>query len=156
MTAKKLLAAALAGMMLLAGCSARGGAAAANVNPAAAAEAILSEVTFRDSLVKAEDGAAESFYRLDDTIADYAIHISGSGATAEEVAVLKVAEGASTDDAKAIIEKRVEDLKFKFEDYVPEEMVKLNDPVIVTGGDVVILVLADDTAAAKKAAEAQL
>lgn len=158
MTVKTLLGTALAAALLFTGCSSQGGSAEAkNVEPAAAADAILNEVEFRDSLVKAEDGAAEGLgYRLDDTIADYAIYISGSGATAEEIAVLKVAEGAGTDDAKKILEKRVEDLKFRFEDYVPEEMVKLNDPVIVTGGNVAILVLADDSAAAKKAAEAQL
>lgn len=140
--------------LLFSGCGGgQGGESVVQVNPDTAAQAILNEVTFRDTLVKAEDGAADSFYKLDDSVAGYAIYISGSGATAEEIAVLEVEEGYSLSDVQAILDKRVETLKRQFVDYVPEEMVKLEDPVIVAKGNVAILVLADDSAAAKKAVD---
>jgi hypothetical protein len=147
----RLAACFLAATILLGGCA--NSSSSEPIDPDTAAESILAAVTFRDSLVKAEDGAAESFYTIDDTITGYAIYISGSGATAEEVAVLTVDDTANLDAARAIIDKRVEDLIFRFEDYVPGEMVKLEEPVIVEGGNAIALVLADDTAAAKDAAE---
>lgn len=122
-----------------------------DIQPDAAAQTILEQVPFRDTLVKAEGGAEENLYRLDDSIADYAIYVSGSGATAEEVAVLKLAEGATADDAREIIENRIEKLTVSFQDYVPGELVKLQDPVIAEQGNAVILVLSDDNDAAQAA-----
>lgn len=136
-------------LLLVTGCASRGGEAV-DIDPAAAAQTILDNVAFKDTLVKAEDGAAEMYYKLDDTITDYTIYISGSGATAEEIAVLKTASADDAKKAESIVNARIEDLKFRFEDYVPAEMVKLGDPVIVRKGNAVILVIADDAAAAKK------
>lgn len=150
----RALAALTALLLLLAGCGASGGSQATELEPDAAAQSILENVTFRDTLVKAEGGAAENYYRLSGDVAAYAIYVSGSGATAEEIAVLKAADPAQLDAVKAIAEKRVENLKFQFENYVPQEMVKLGDPVLISRGDVVILVIADDSSQAQKAVDA--
>lgn len=150
-TCKKILLAltALAVALTAAGCSSRGGAVA-DINPDAAAQTILEQVEFQAELTKADQGAAENYYKLDDTVVEYAIYINSGTVPAEEVAVIKVKDEASRESAEKIINKRLEDLRFQFEDYHPEELVKINDPVIVSKGDAVILVLADDTAAAKK------
>jgi hypothetical protein len=136
--------------LLLAGCSSRG-ADQETPPPDTVAQAVLDQVTFRDSLIKAEGDVAANYYKLDDTILEHAIYISGSGATAEEVAVLKVADTKDLEDAKAILEKRIEELKLRYESYVPAEMVKLGSPVMITQGDLAILVLADDQSAAEEA-----
>ena len=141
---KKILLIIAIVTLVFAGCST---APAVEIIPADAAEIILSEVTFRDSLVEAKGDVAKEWYSLDDKVTDFAIYISGSGATAEEIAVIKSSDLKS---AQATAEKRIEDLKFRYEDYVPTEMIKLNDPVIVTKGGVVILVLADDSANAQR------
>lgn len=132
-------------VLIFAGCGSR---PAETVVPADAAKAILSEVTFRDSLMEAKGDIARDWYDLDDKVSEFSIYISGSGATAEEIAVIKTSDVKT---AKATVEKRVSDLKLNFEDYVPAEMTKLSDPVIVTRGDVVFLVTCDDSAQAQKA-----
>lgn len=147
--------ATLSAVLLLAGCSSSP-AAPVDVDPQQAANTILDSVEFRDTLVEADAGVAESQYRLDDSIESYSIWISGSGGTAEEIAVLKTSASASTEDARAILNKRIDELKFRFENYVPKEMVKLQDPVIVENGNIIILILADDATAAKKSAESIL
>jgi hypothetical protein len=144
----RILAVALAALLLLAGC---GGPETTDIIPADAAAAILEAVAFRDTLVEAEGDVAKEWYDLDENVSDFAIYISGSGATAEEVAVIKTSNLAA---AEATVKKRVEDLIFRFKDYVPAEMTKLNDPVIVSKADIVILILADDLAAAQAAADA--
>lgn len=151
---KKLSALVVTAALLFAGCSGGKDKTVVDVKPDDAAASLVEAVQFKDTLVKAEGGAAEMYYRLDDNVAEYAIYVSGSGGTAEEVAVLKMKDPAKLKEGQAIIEKRVDDLKFRFEDYVPEEMVKLGAPVIVAKGDVVVLVVADDAAAAKKAVDA--
>jgi hypothetical protein len=148
----KLLLLGVVFAVMLAGCSERGAATDKETPPPdTVAQAVLDSVTFRDSLIKAEGDVAANYYKLDDTIIEHAIYISGSGATAEEIAILKVADQEDLENAKAILEKRIENLKLQFESYVPGEMVKLENPVILTEGDLAILVLADDQAAAETA-----
>lgn len=143
---KRLLISLLTLTLLLAGCG--GGKAIETVVPGDAAKAILSGVTFRDTLVEATGDVVKNWYSFDDKVKDFAVYIGGSGATAEEIAVIRTSDVKT---AKATVEKRIEDLKFNFENYVPAEMTKLNDPVVVTRGDVVFMVLCDDTAEAQKA-----
>lgn len=138
---------ALLTAVLLAGC---GGGAQVNIVPADAAKSILDNVTFRDSLVEAQGDLAKEWYAFDDKVTDYAVYVSGSGATAEEIAVIKTTD---TKTARQTVEKRVEDLKFRFENYVPAEMTKLNSPVIVEKSGVVVLVIADDATEAQKAVD---
>lgn len=143
---KTVLAVGAIALVMLAGCGGK-----ADIEPDAAAQTIQEKVEFKDSLVKADDAAAAVFYRLDDTITDYAIYISGTGASAEEIAVLKVADSADLETAEAIVNKRLEDLTFNFKNYRPEEMTKLENPVIIAQNNVVVFVVAEDTAAATKA-----
>ena len=148
---KKILVMLFAVAVLFTGCSEK--KEALNIVPEDAAQTILENVTFRDMLLKAEGDVVSNYYTLDDSIAEHAVYVSGSGATAEEVAVLKVTDPAKLSDAKAILEKRVEELKRRFADYVPAEMTKLENPVLVTQGDVAVLILADDADQAKKVAD---
>lgn len=141
----RLLALALAAALLMAGC----GDKATDIVPADAAEKILSEVGFRDTLIEAEGEVAGEWYDFDGSVTDYAVYISGSGATAEEIAVIK---SSDLKTARATVDERVEDLIFRFESYVPGEMEKLNDPVIAEKGDIIILILSDDREAAHAAA----
>jgi hypothetical protein len=144
----RFLSLALAALLLLAGC---GGPETTDIVPAVAAAGILEAVAFRDTLVEAEGDVAKEWYELDENVSDFAIYISGSGATAEEIAVIKTSDIST---AEAAVKKRVDDLIFRFKDYVPGEMTKLNDPVIVSKADIVILILADDLTAAQAAADA--
>lgn len=132
-------------LLILTGC---GGKTDETVVPADAASSILNTVSFRDTLLEAGGDLARDWYNLDDKVSEFSIYISGSGATAEEIAVIKTADVKT---AKATVEKRVSDLKLNFENYVPAEMTKLSDPVIVTRGDVVFLVICDDPSQAQKA-----
>jgi hypothetical protein len=148
----KLLLICLLLAVILSACAGRGTTTDKETPPPdTVAQAVLDNVTFRDSLIKAEGDVAANYYKLDDTIIEHAIYISGSGATAEEIAILKVADPEDVEAAKAILEKRIENLQLQFESYVPGEMVKLENPVLLTQGDLAILVLADDQTAAESA-----
>lgn len=139
----------LAAVLLLGGCG--GKATNVDIVPADAAAAIVEQVSFTDTLVEAEGDVAKNFYPLDDRITDYAVYISGSGSTASEVAVLKVADAANAAHAEEIVRSRLDTLVAMFENYRPDEMVKLQNPLIETRNNVVYFVTADDTAQAREA-----
>jgi len=136
-----------AGALLLAGCAGRQ-KNDIDISPAQAAQAIAEGVEFTDTLILAEGDVANGYYLLDDTVTDYAVYISGSGATAQEVAVLKVADAADAGHAEEIVRDRLERLKTMFENYRPDEMAKLQSAVVEVRGNVVYFVCSDDSAKA--------
>ena len=92
---------------------------------------------------KVGDTLAISNYNLDTGyVLSASLFVSG-GSTAEEVAVFEVKSESDTEKLVKLIKTRVENKKKDFENYMPAEMTKLNNPYIVTKGNIVVLCLAD-------------
>lgn len=143
-------------MLLICATGCQGGGSDGTPPADTIAQSILEQLTFRTTMTKVEGALAENYYQLDSAITEYAIYLCGNGETAEEVAVFKVSDKKNLSLAQDAIDKRLEDQRFRYESYIPTEMVKLNDPVIVTKDDTIVLVLADDRTAAEKAVSAAL
>lgn len=104
---------------------------------------ILSKPFFKDNLSRVSDALIVSSYNIDgDYVRSAALFMSG-GSTAEEVAVFETDSLKNADKLKKLIKKRVENKKKDFENYLPQEMPKLNNPLIVQKGKVVVLVISD-------------
>ena len=100
---------------------------------------------FKDELVEVNENALENLYGLTSAeVADYKAYTSGTMSTAEEVAVF-VAQDGKVDTVKQAVETRVQDQKSAYQDYRPEEMTKLNSAIVREKGNVVVLVVADET-----------
>lgn len=145
----------LSALVFLAGCSGKT-AEGTDIDPEAAAGSLVESVTFKDNLVVADAASAETFYKLDDKVDSYCVYVSGSGATAEEVAVIKMKDAADANEALVFFEARRADLIARFQDYAPAEMAKLQNPALAVKGPVAIMVLADDLDQAQSAADAVL
>ena len=112
------------------------------------ADAIYSTQNFQDTLNAIDSDMLGDYYRIDAAdLTDSKVYVSGSFSTAEEIAVFQASSSDAVENIKKAIDTRLEDLKLAFENYVPGEMTKINDPVLITKGTTVVLVLADDTAA---------
>ena len=112
------------------------------------ADAIYSTQTFQDTLNAIDADMLGDYYRIDAAdLTDSKVYVSGSFSTAEEIAVFQASSSDAVENIKKAIDTRLEDLKLAFENYVPEKKTKINDPVLITKGTTVVLVLADDTAA---------
>lgn len=150
---KKLAALLLLTTLLFTGCGKNAGGASINVKDIA--EKTVAAGGFTDELVALTDTTLPASYTtLDlDKVAEYAVHVSGTMGTPEEVAVIRAKSEADLPDVKAAVERRLEDLKLNFEDYRPEEMPKIESAVLITRGDCVLLAVAPDAAAAKAALE---
>lgn len=140
---KGILGIALIVAIVASGCSS-GGDTVKDIDLNKLADDIMSGVEFTDELVKLSDNAVEDFYSLPDgSVKSYIIYKSASGATAEEFALFDAGDPKNVDSIKSSVDERIEDLKFGFEGYVPEEMKKLGDAVIFTKGKYVFLGICD-------------
>lgn len=110
---------------------------------------LADNIEFKDYMSKVDNDIFFSLFNLDEQMVDDAVLYSSTGATAEEVAVIKAADGKAEDVVKAC-EGRIQAQKEGFENYVPEELEKLSKPVILTFGNTVIYVVCDDSDAAEK------
>ena len=158
MKTKKILCTLMAVMCIgtaaLTGCgSDSDSSTASSANSAAAAQTNESvDVTaVADKLAELDEAKIEKIIGISaDSYTKAKVYVSSSGGTAEEIDCF---EAKDADSAKAIADTltaRVESQKKVFENYVPEEMTKLNDPVLVTNGNYVYLCLSNDNDKAKE------
>ncbi len=134
-------------VLVAAGCSSSQPAA---LDVQQTADKLAQEVSFQDQLTKMDQDAALKLYDLTaDDVEAVSLYV-GTGATAEEISVW---QGKDADAAKKIqdaVNTRIENQKESFVDYNPEEMPKLENPVVVAKGNYVVLCLSGDNENAKK------
>lgn len=132
--------------ILMAGCSKTKDGMDENIvmDVATLADQLKEGITFKDDMSLLEDDIFSMVYNIDmGDIVNKKIYLS-AGATAEEIAVIEGKDSESVGRIVDGLEQKIEDQKVNFESYVPEEMKKLEDPVLVKEGNYVILCISDD------------
>lgn len=129
-----------------------GDKAQGDIDVAAAAQQAKDAGGYTDELIQLTDETILSSYALLDTqkLESYAVYVSGTMGTPEEVAVLT---GKSDEDVAGIlaaVQRRVEDLTINFEDYRPDEMPKIQNAVIVEKGRTVLFAICPEHDAVQK------
>lgn len=111
--------------------------------------------TFNQKFVPVTGTLVENYYPgLSDISENYRIDISDSGGWgAEEIAIIQVKSGSSVDEALNLINSRLERQRASFDGYVQEEFDKLNQAVVVSQGDVAIMIVSADSAQAQTIAD---
>jgi hypothetical protein len=110
---------------------------------------LTSEITYDDELSEIDLETAKNIYELGEAeITDSSIYVS-SGATAEEIAVISCKDSNSAKIVEEAFETRVENQKISFQDYVPEELKKLDKAVIIKKGNYVVFSVSNDDTKAK-------
>ena len=140
------IAAVLAAFMLILGGCSKGGVA--DVDPVQLADDLKTSLTFQDEMTAATDTVRDRLYGLESEDLEAGKVYLSTGATAEEVAVFKATSEEAAQRIYEAAQDRVESQKAAFEDYVPAEMTKLENPVLVKEGYVVVLCIVDDASAA--------
>ena len=113
----------------------------------------LAALSYDDNIAEVDLDTAKMFLNLDgiDIVESYVYE--SSGATAEEIVVLKCADAANASKAKDIFAQRIEEQTENFTDYVPEELPKLKDAVVVVNGEYAVLSVSKDASKAKEIVE---
>ena len=97
------------------------------------ADEIKNKIVFKDELQEIDDmDILQNIYTEinPDYISEFSVYTSASGATAEEIAVFKINDLTYSDDIKEIFVQRKTDQISSFENYIPEEVYKLENSVI--------------------------
>lgn len=146
-------------VMALAGCQSGPGSAGEPAKEPSAEEVVTAVADALDlpesGMTMLETDKIFDLYSLDrEKTADAAAYIDGSRSTACEVTVIKVKDAADVQMAQKAADVRIEDQTFSYQNYNPEQMVKIEGAVVYTKGNYVILVMADDTSKVKETFEA--
>ena len=129
-----------------------GGEAAAAERKAASAYAddLFNGITYIDQLNPLSPEMVEKVYGISaDKYTDGKVYVGGVS-TAEEIACFDAVDEAAAADIKAACEARIQAQIKAVEGYNPDELTKLNDPVLVVSGNSVYMCLSNDNAKAKE------
>ena len=135
-------------LLVLTGC---GKNEAKDVDPSVLADTLRNAITFQDELEAVDAAAMGRMYEVDEADIEAFKVYTGTGATAEEIAVFKAKDEQAAGRIYQAMQTRVENQKAAFENYNPNEMKKLQDPLVRKTGVTVVLCVSDDTPAAEKA-----
>ena len=138
---------ALAMVFALAGC---GADKAKPIDTAALAGQLVEAASFGEPMNALDSAVALGLYGAGEgvTVTAYA----GTGATAEEAAVFDCGSAEAAEALKASLEQRNEVRISQYADYDPEEVPKLENALIISGGQYVVLLVAQDQSGAAKIA----
>lgn len=146
-TAVVVLAAVLL-MVLTAGCGSEdGGDNLCGQAVAAAAEKMGEDTALDASAVYGEETYDDNFERLYnfsiDLAADGAIAYSSSGSAADEISLIKAADSGDVSKIKKYLEARLEQRLHDFQNYMPEEVSKIENGKVVVMKQYVFLIISD-------------
>ena len=127
-----------------------------SVDASQIAKDLAEEITYEDQLSSVDLDTAKMFLNLADVEVTESYFYESSGATAEEIVVLVCKDSDSAAKAKVAFEQRVEEQTENFTDYVPKEVPKLKDAVIITSKEYAILSVSGDSSKAKDIIESAL
>lgn len=129
----------------LSACGGGGGDPSAAFDPSADAQTLLeTSGVFGETLEAIDQATACALYGIDEaTVTSSAVYVS-PGTTAEELAIFAFSSSEDAETATTALGYRVEDRKEELEDYLPDELPKLDKAVVETRGASVLLVIAAD------------
>lgn len=143
-------AAILMALTLFSGCS-QTGSKTITAPTDEVAQKLMDSLSFEYPLNQLPEDAANRLYKLDgEILEEQAVYVGTGGALADEVSVWRVKDEKDAKTVQEAAEKRVENQKISFKDYVPEEMPKLEKAVIQVDGDTIILCVSSDPEKAKE------
>ncbi len=104
--------------------------------------------TWGDELMLLDPAVIPNLYEVGEgNVAEIFVYSSSTMSTAEEVAIFMAEDEESVAYIEEMIDLRLQSLQFAFEDYIPEEMPKIENAKVITNGLYVALIVADDTSA---------
>ena len=101
---------------------------------------VINVAEFRDELEELDDTVLTNIYttiQLDD-IERYKVYVNSTSAKAEELAIFEAKDEAKAENILTSVNERIEDLKFGFEGYLPEELKYIENAVVKKEGKYVM------------------
>lgn len=119
--------------------------AGAEIDVKTVAADIKKEGIFKDQLAEIDpDIAINRIYHLDSAKLESYSFYTNTGATAEEIAVIKVNDESYLKNIENSFNNRIDDQKDACRDYLPDEVTKLDKAVVKVSGPYAIFVVSED------------
>lgn len=107
-------------------------------------DSISKAVTF-DTFLKGDDKILKELYNINPEDAkDYNLYVASQNILINEILIIEMKDADKVADAKEKIEKRVEDLKKLYKDYLPEQYKLTEDMIYETHGNTIIMAITSD------------
>ena len=128
---------------------------AAAVDVTKVADRLLNEIKYDDKLAEAEKESIDVIYPglPKDKIKAMKIYVSSSGGTSEEIAAFEADDEETAKEIETKLNERVEAQKTSFKNYVPEELKRLENALVIRKGNYVYLSVSGDPDKAKSIIE---
>ncbi len=154
---KKLITVLLAvSLLLLAGCGGKSDAKALDLEAFTAD--VLKTVEYDDELIALSEKNVANYYKKlpSSGVAAYKIYVSATSGTTNELAVFQCENANAVSAVKEAVEARLQMQRENYENYIPAEVSRLDDALIKTSGNYVLLSVSPDNDAVDAAFKAAL
>lgn len=140
-----LLLAAVCAAFLLTACGKSGGSSKeVSVDVAALADELNKDTVTTDTLSETKSDMLSSIYFFEDGQITESKAYMSSGATADEIAVVKCKDADTTGDVEKLFQTRVKNQSDLYATYKAEESDKLKGAIVKSAGAYTVLVVCDD------------
>lgn len=119
------------------------GCAKKEIDMVALTEDLLNNGTYAEELTEVNSKITEKRYAMSDDDIEDVIAYCGTNAVVDEIAVFKAKD---VDSVSEKVAEHIESQKKLFKDYRPDEVPKLDDCVVETAGDYVVVCISADNA----------
>ncbi len=109
------------------------------------ASKILQSGAFEDELIKVDSEMILKDYNFTADEVEEFVSYQGSGATSEEIVILKVKDKSNLNSIKDKINARIEERKEAFQSYLPKEVGKIDNNILRVEGNYVIFCVSNDS-----------
>ena len=109
------------------------------------ASKILQSGAFEDELIKVDSEMIMKDYNFTADEVEEFVSYQGSGATSEEIVILKVKDKSNLNSIKDKINARIEERKEAFQSYLPKEVGKIDNNVLRVEENYVIFCVSNDS-----------
>ena len=99
---------------------------------------------FEDKLEKVDSEMIMENYNFSSDEIEKLVSYQGSGASSEEIVILQVKDKSKLDSVKEKINTRLQERKETFESYLPKEVGKIENNILIVKGNYVILCISND------------
>lgn len=99
---------------------------------------------FEDKLEKVDSEMIMENYNFSYDEIEKLVSYQGSGASSEEIVILQVKDKSKLDSVKEKINARLQERKEAFESYLPKEVGKIENNILIVKGNYVILCISND------------
>ncbi|MDD4402945.1 MAG: DUF4358 domain-containing protein [Desulfitobacteriaceae bacterium] len=124
--------------LMLLGCSHQ----TTDINLDGLIEDMLQNIEFQDELVELDTGGIDRLYSLGEGVSGRVF--IGSGATAEEIAVFEAGGKQAAIQMREYALAHIDEQKQSFAGYLPKELKKLDEAIVLQYGKYVIVCVTDD------------